>query len=324
MCNTIVYASDNNYIPHLAASILSVIKTNTNISDLNFYILDNAISKSEKDKLFEICNKYDRKIAFLDISKHIEEASLATSFNKTAFSRLFIASIIKEEKALYLDCDTIVNGSLQSLFETNLTGYLVAGVQDTVSSKLRMDVGLDYDEKYINSGVLLINLKQWREESIESKFIECIKSFNGDVPHNDQGIINAVCHHRTLIIDAKYNVQDAMQLYSGPQIEQIFDIPKYYEDTTLIDAKKRPVIIHYTEANFGRPWFIDSNHPFRREYLKYREELKAYWPVPHKKTKLKKRINRRAKQLIYKFFPFSLYKRILFFKNTNHLFSKGK
>jgi lipopolysaccharide biosynthesis glycosyltransferase len=316
MNNVVVYASDNNYIPHLAVSMISVIENNRDIENLKFCILDNEISDLEKEKLREICMNNGRDIQFVNIEEYVINAPLNTTFNKTAFARLFIASILNDDKALYLDCDTIVTKSLKEIFDINMYEYLVAGVQDTVYSKLRMEVGLTYEERYINSGVLLLNLKLWREQLLESKFIHCIKEFDGNVPHNDQGIINAVCHNKCLVLDAKYNVQDAMLMYSNIHIKEIFDIPLYYEDAILENAKKNPTIIHYTEANYGRPWFIDSNHPLKNNYMQYREILKEYWPVPNEKTTTKKRINRLIKQVIYKILPFSLYNKILFYKNS--------
>ena len=311
--NIIVYASDTNYVPHMAVSMLSVMKTNVGLK-VHFCVLDNHIADNEKRKLTLLCEKYESKIEFIDIDKYIENANLKTTFNQTAFARLFISNIVNVNKALYLDCDTIVCGSLRPLFELDLKDNLIAAVQDTVSSKLRTAVGLQYDEPYINSGVLLMNLELWRQVCIEEQFISCIKKFDGNVPHNDQGILNAVCHARTHILDPKYNMQDTMMFYTADQLKQLFDMPTYYHDAELEAAKKSPMIIHYTEAHYGRPWFTDSNHPYRDKYLNYRKELEQNWTMPNEKTKMKKQLKRKIKQCLYKALPFSCYKKILLYE----------
>lgn len=306
----IVYASDTNYVPHMAASMLSVMETNADLK-VHFYVLDNHIADDEKNKLVLLCKQYESKITFVDIDTYIKSANLKTTFNQTAFARLFIASIVDADKALYLDCDTIVGGSLKSLFQFDMKNNLIAAVQDTVSSKLRTAVGLQYNEPYINSGVLLMNLKLWRETHIEQQFASCIEKFNGNVPHNDQGIINAVCHDKTYILDAKYNMQDTMMFYTADQLKELFDMPDYYQNVQFEIDKKKPTIIHYTEAHYGRPWFSDSNHPYKGEYLNLRKQLEESWPMPNEKTRLKKRLKRKAKQLLYKALPFACYKKIL-------------
>lgn len=306
----IIYATDTNYVPHMAASMLSVIETNKE-EKITFVVLDNNIEKSEKRKLEELCESYGQKIEFVNVQDKIENANLKTTFNKTAFARLFIGNIVETDKALYLDCDTIVCGSLKSLFDIDLQENLIAGVQDTVSFKLRTIVGLEYEEPYVNSGVLLLNLKLWRANKIQNQFIECIDKFNGNVPHNDQGVINAVCHENALILDAKYNMQDTMLFYTAGQLKELFDMPTYYDSTQFEMDKKNPIIVHYTEAHFGRPWFSDSNHPYKEIYLKFRKKLVQYWPMPQERATTQKKLKRKIKQAMYKVLPFSCYKNIL-------------
>lgn len=311
--NIIVYASDTNYVPHMAASMLSVMETNPDLN-VKFCVLDNHISPDEKNKIILLSKQYGSEISFVDIDAYIIKADLKTNFNKTAFARLFIASVIKANKALYLDCDTIVCGSLKPLFEFDLKDNLIAAVQDTVSAKLRTAVGLQYNDPYINSGVLLMNLELWRKAHIEKQFISCIEKFNGNVPHNDQGIINAVCCGKTYILDAKYNMQDTMMFYTVDQLKELFDMPDYYQNVQFETDKKNPIIIHYTEAHYGRPWFSDSNHPYKVEYLNMRKQLEERWPIPHEKTKLKKRLKRIIKQKLYNALPFVCYKKILLYE----------
>lgn len=312
--DVIVYASDSKYVPHMATSMLSVMETNGDNEKLSFCVLNNNIEKEEKCKLLDLCEKYGRRIEFINIEEHIKMAQLQTSFNKTAFARLFIADIIQADKALYLDCDTVICDSLKPLFELDMKDNLIAGVQDTVSSKLRMVVGLEYNEPYVNSGVLLMNLKLWREFDIQTRFIECIKKFKGNVPHNDQGIINAVCHNNAYILEAKYNMQDTMLFYTSDQLRKLFDMSCYYDSELFEANKKNPTIIHYTEAHYGRPWFNDSNHPYSKRYLDYRKKLIGYWEMPKEKSTIKKRAKRRIKQKMYKILPFPFYAKILLYE----------
>lgn len=308
--NVIIYASDSNYISHMAVSMLSIMETNKSES-FYFLVLDNNIGEVEKNKVFDLCKNYGRRVTFYDINKYLHKIDLNTSFNQTAFARLFIADIVDQDKALYLDCDTVVCGSLKSLFKLELGGSLAAGVQDTVSSDLRTIVGLKKDDYYVNSGVLMLNLDLWRSSDIKSKIVACIERFNGDVPHNDQGIINAVCHRKMYILPAKYNVHDAMLFYNAEQLKKLYDIPSYYEFNKLEEAKQNPVIIHFTEAHYGRPWFVDSNHPYKELYIHYRIQLEEYWENIEIKAPVIKRVKRLLKQFLYRVLPFYFYKNLM-------------
>lgn len=80
-------------------------------------------------------------------------------FPISAYARLFVQDNIKENKVIYLDCDTIVETELTELWDIELEDNWIAGVQDLLPSYLIKAIGMDSNERYINSGVLVINLK---------------------------------------------------------------------------------------------------------------------------------------------------------------------
>ena len=61
----VVYSSDNNYVQHTGVSILSLLDNNRHFKDISIYVIDNEISKDNKEKLVEICRSYKRKIIFI-------------------------------------------------------------------------------------------------------------------------------------------------------------------------------------------------------------------------------------------------------------------
>lgn len=308
---SVIYSTDTNYIPHMAASMLSLMEHNTNIEAIKFYILDGGIEESDKAKVNSLCAKYDREVFFISVKEKLATACLATSFNLNAYGRLFAADYITEPVALYLDCDTIVAGSLKELASTDLEGYWAAGAQDTVSKEMRDIIGLQAEERYVNSGVLLMNLELWRKDKVEDKFRECIRQYNGNVPHNDQGIINAVCHEHMKILNIEYNANDTALFYKSEQLKMLFEMPTYYNDDDLKVAKQTPRIIHYTEAHYGRPWFSDCIHPYKDKYIQCRKLLTDKWVWNPQKGPPKKAVMRIVKIVLYHIIPFSLYTKLM-------------
>ena len=111
----------------------------------------------------------------------------------SAYARLFLARYISEDIVLYLDGDSVIQGDLSPLFKLDITKFYFAAVQDTAGTMYRNQVGISGNEKYINSGFMLINLKKWRDDNIEYQFLQFIRKYHGKVPCCDQETLNGVC-----------------------------------------------------------------------------------------------------------------------------------
>lgn len=303
----VVYSSDDGYVQHLAVSMISLLEHNKDIDEIHFFILDNNISKENKNELKNITDIYRRTIKFISIVQVICGINLNTDFSISAYARLFLSSIIKQDRVLYLDCDTIVVNSLKQLLEIDMKNYYVAGVQDSVSLELRSAVNFSDNQRYINSGVLYINLKKWREDNIEKLFKKCISHHNGNVPHHDQGIINSVCQNNIYILDLRYNLYDTALYYRANELKSLFDLPVYYTQEQIEKSRLNPIIIHYTPACYNRPWFYKCNHPYKEDYLYYLNMTKWKGHIIHEKNEVTRASRRTIKNIIYNILPFNVY-----------------
>lgn len=80
------------------------------------------------------------------------------------------------QKVIYLDCDLVVNGSIQDFWDTDVSDYAVGCVEDMWSGKSDNYTRLHYDASfsYFNAGVLLVNLNYWREIGFQQKAVKYI------------------------------------------------------------------------------------------------------------------------------------------------------
>lgn len=269
----IAYAADDKYTKYFGISMLSLFQSNKHFTEIAVFVLDCGIENANKDKLKLIAKEYDREIYFMSMEKAVSGLELKMGTRKisvASYARLFLSSIIPEkyDRILYLDCDTIVRDNLVDFWTVDLEGYMVAGVRDTVDSFFLKKIGLEPDEYYVNAGTILINLRSWREEGLEKKFIEFIRLHNGNVPHHDQGTINGVCRHKKRIIAPRYNVTANIYSFSAKTIKRIYFLDSYYTQKELNEAKRNPAIIHFTTGLVGRPWEENCTHPMQEEYLK--------------------------------------------------------
>ncbi len=302
----ILYTTDNNYAPHTAASMYSLLNANKNFERINIYIIDDNIEKDSKDNFYSIINGFNNAeiyfFPFSELKKNVP-ANDKTGYAKVGYARLFLSGICDKERILYIDCDTIINQSLKELWEYDLEGNVLGGVQDNPALYALTEIGLTPKSRYINGGVLLIDLKKWKEFKTEEKILKMIREYNGFVIHHDQGIINGVLKDHIKILPPKFNTMPQFFDTKAKQIKRLYDIENYYSQKELDEAVKNPVIIHYITKFYNRPWFKSCTHPLKNLYIKNIEktpfEVKLYDGELPTKIKLRR--------FVFNFFPFFIY-----------------
>lgn len=276
----VCYSTDENYAIHTCVSIYSLLLNNKTIKNISIYIIENRLSEITKSKIKKIVNQfieigYERKLIFLNFllyESFIKDAKPCGSLS--TYGRLFLQDYLKDiDKIIYIDCDTVVLNNIETLFDIQMDGFAVAGVQDICSFINRKPLGLNENDRYINAGVQLINLKYWRENDGMKKCLDFIRKFDGKVPFEDQGTINGVFVNKIKIIHPKYNFMNHMLRFNANKISLIYNIKNYYSNKEIKEANSKPCIVHFTAGFYLRPWFSNSNHPYRKAYKKYRKYL---------------------------------------------------
>ena len=273
----VVYASDNNFAEILGTSMVSLFENNKGCDEITVYILDDGINEENKARLESIGEKYERNLVFKRLPNLHELAGVEIHTNSrwslSTFSRLFLEKILPEEihKALYIDCDILINDSLEEMYNTVLGDSYCAGVWDCISKGHKANIGLSPDDNYINAGVMLISLDNWRKDNLYSKFIDFINAYDGNTPYVDQGVINGTMSRNITILDPRYNAYTAMFDFSYPDLLKYRKPTKYYSENEIEKARKNPAIVHFTTSFLSlRPWIEDCKHPYVKEWLKYK------------------------------------------------------
>ena len=257
----ILVVFDHNYVAPTGVMLKSLVVNNAS-QILNVHaIIDEDVSEEDKESLREIVEgSEERRITFFNYKKEeIREfpGVKGTHFSKAAYYRLFCASLLPEgiEKILYLDSDMIVNFSLNDLWNTDISDVAIAAV---------VNPGSYGDSKsYFNSGLLLINLRYWRENHLEDKYVDFILNHSDKIKWVDQDVSNGVLTNSKKLLPLKYNVQDSF-LYKK----------KYLTDSLgemigeLDDALLNPVVIHFCGS--VKPWMIGCRNPYRSLFVKYK------------------------------------------------------
>lgn len=299
----VLFASNDIFCPYLGVSIYSLLKNNyQDFNKINIYVFDDGITEKNKKMITEIVKQYNQEITFIKTDDLLSSLNNINTMQKeginsiTTYSRLFASSLLPNiDKILYLDADSLITGSFKELWSLDIENYFIGAVEDLFDiDVVKKDIGLEKYDKYINAGFLLINLKEWRKNNLETKFIEFqMKHLNKFIYH-DQGIINGVCKDNILYIHPKYNLISIFHGIEYQKAIKLGGIPNYYDEETVTNAQNNPVFLHFSGGDLNRPW-SNNKQPYHKLYYEYVEKTPFKKVITTKKISLQKR-------LFYKFY----------------------
>ncbi len=243
----IFYAIDDSYAKFVAVSIKSLIMNANNNYNYDINVIYENLSEENAKKLKSL-ETDNVKIILTEMNQNL---SMITdklgnrlreyTFTLTIFFRLFIPVMFpKYDKCIYIDADTVIPGDISRLYNEDLGNNYLGCIVDksTIDNEILASyfeevVGIPRD-KYINSGVLLMNSKKLRELKIDEKFLDLYIKYGFDVIAPDQDYINSMCYGHIKYLS---DIYDAMPNPNNKEVE-------------------KPVIIHYNL--FLKPWQYEN------------------------------------------------------------------
>ena len=297
----IVMCTDKNYVMPCGVMLYSICQNNQDV-DITFHIvIDESVNPSMQNNLGNtVFPKSSKKVQFYTVNGNdyshlprLDESNSKNYITKVAYYPLYLTEILPTnlDKALFFDCDIIVRHSLKDLWNTDLGNYSVGVVPDVGEGVIDKYNRLKYPPQkgYFNSGVILINLRKWRDDHILMKFTEFMQNHSDWIKLHDQDVLNKIFCDDKLILPITYNFQEGF-LWN----DLFYDYWKY--EKQVLAARMDPVVIHYTDS---KPWIEGCDHPFKAEFFKYQN--KTEWEhCPLLKKEPLPSINRRIKDNIKK------------------------
>ncbi|MFO7569783.1 MAG: glycosyltransferase, partial [Smithellaceae bacterium] len=184
---SVAFICDSTYVLPTGVAVTSLICNRKPDTVCDIYIIASNLTQADI-ATFRAFTKQDVKI-------HIIEASSEKYRNAEHFGHISTATYLKFElpdllldldKVLYIDGDVIIQNDLAELFNTNIENYDAAAVKD---------IGLIHNvhniKNYVNTGVLLLNLKRLRNQHVSAALLETATSAK-DIHFMDQDCFNIV------------------------------------------------------------------------------------------------------------------------------------
>ncbi|MCD8219668.1 MAG: glycosyltransferase family 8 protein [Ruminococcus sp.] len=273
----VVYASDDKFAEILGVSLTSLYENNKDMEQIHVYVLDSKISEENKKKLSSVSTVYNRSsihwIPAKDISEELHMDVAIDRGSLSQYARLFVSSVLPADlkRVLYLDCGIIINQSLNELWNLNMYGKTIAALKDAFSKWYRANIDLKPTDIMFNSGVMLIDLKRWKEQKVEKKLLKFIASKNSRIQQGDQGTLNAVLSHDTYCFEPRFNSVTIYYDISYKKMMVYRKPPEFYTEEQIKEATENPVIIHFTTSFLSRrPWIEGCQHRYVGEWMRYK------------------------------------------------------
>lgn len=284
----IVVASNNHYALLIAALIKSIEVNHKSGEKIDLYIIDDGISRASQEKIrasasTDMVNMYWFKTSEA-VPSNVTIPNDKSAFPITTYLRLFAPHILPKgtKKYIYLDVDMIVLEDISKLWNVDLNGNIIAGVQDlceTAGSEWGgipnyKELGIAPETLYFNAGMMVVDQEKWEKEDISNKVIKCIHDNMKSVNFPDQYGLNVVLANKWQPLDKRWN------------------------NFAIVDTED-PFLIHYLDI---KPFFKTYNGlpKYQEVFYKYLRQTpwKDHTPISGNVRTMKKAISKIKKILI--------------------------
>jgi lipopolysaccharide biosynthesis glycosyltransferase len=251
---SIVLVTNNAYAALTAVACESLLDNARESRRINFYIIFDSLRKSFAERLHEGIRRKGGSLTYLPIDNVVKTNQMYRNLSPHYY-RLLAPSILPHEveRFIYLDSDILVRGDISGLWGHNLQQNTIGMVQDyikTVKEAISnyQVLNMNGDQKYFNSGVLLVDRTCWLKDNVSDRILECTRRNRayldamGMYHQYDQYGLNVVLHNQCLELDYTWN-------YGS------------------LDPYQNVKIVHY--IGNGKPWDRGCTKTYRSEFFAY-------------------------------------------------------
>lgn len=248
----ICFCIDSAHSRDLYNVISSIIKNTS--SALRVYIFHDGLPPNDSwikasSRLLEMSGG-ELNLNYVDVKSDLVPLPSGSPHISKVARFKFLMSSIDCDKLLYLDTDILVQSDIHVLFSFDLENYPLGACADINSGPFARRLGLGSGSKYFNSGVLLVNVKLWREKCIAEKLKKATFENADIIRYVDQDAFNIVfAGLGFLLIPLKWNLPYNPRLSVGGLLVYLLRFRGIYSIHSVLKAWLWPAIVHF----IGKP-----------------------------------------------------------------------
>ncbi len=207
----IVFCADRRVLPGLHVAMYSLLnRIGAAVAETRLFLFSDELDGADLALLRQTLSAAGKKYT-LDLRR--VDAKLFDGFpplngSCAAYYRLVVPQALDVGRFLYLDADTLCDVDLSELNELDMLGAPAAFVPEAplagaVDRFVAEQLGNSPTEPYYNSGVMLVDVPEWRRQRVTERAMEYIAAQRP--PFHDQSALNVVLRGNAVTLDERFN-----------------------------------------------------------------------------------------------------------------------
>ncbi|MFO0788963.1 MAG: glycosyltransferase family 8 protein [Pirellulales bacterium] len=280
----LVSASDSGYAMPLAVTIRSVLDHLAPHRRLRLYVFDGGLTPHDRERL--LASWHDPRLAVEWMTpdlKLVRDLKESEHVNLITYLRLLMPAVLPNHvsRAIYIDADMLIRYDLGVLWDEPQGDHAALAVQDVAAPWIDANISaanrplcrnllcaqtpvVNYrdfhiapESKYLNGGMLVVDLAQWRRDKLSEKMLAALREHPHHVLWWDQYALNAVLAGKWRSLDLRWN--QGAHIFAYPTWQHSpFDRDEY----NLL--RSQPWIVHFCSPS--KPWHYFCHHPFTNDW----------------------------------------------------------
>lgn len=262
-----------SYSRYATVMLLSLKEHHSN-TDIVVYALHNDMDENDFSEMQDIIGESRISIIPIQIEDGICSEFRVNGWSEVAAYRLLVIDLFSEEmdRILHIDVDTLITGNLDEFYNSDFDNNYLAACEDFSNNEIerrekKIKRNLPEYAVYVNSGVVLFNLKKLRQDgfsfemfrSIPTRFPNLLFEFP------DQDLINYV-------FAGRIKIEDNMIYNYSPSFFQDDYPDKFYDTKEAL--LKNTCIVHM--ATSDKPWKGFHDNAAVRLWWEYAQKTPYY------------------------------------------------
>jgi lipopolysaccharide biosynthesis glycosyltransferase len=214
----LIAGADENYAMPMTVSLHSALHHLDPACRAHVYVVDGGISPDSqarcKRALEAAHPSVDLRWITPDLTQY--DGLNVGRYTSASLLRLMIPDIVPEgcDRALYIDSDVVVDDDLSQLWALDLEDKPFWAVPnlgpDHFETRIRDKfpfLNAPKDARYLNSGVLLLNIGPWKAQNVTGRTLEFLSAHGAQLSFPDQDALNAANAGQWGYLEGRWNAQ---------------------------------------------------------------------------------------------------------------------
>lgn len=255
----VALATDAAYLPWCATAVLSCLHATAGPVVVHLLHAED-VPATALDRLRAMVEEAGGLLAPLpvaDLDLGPLPSAVAAHGGAVSCARLLLPEALPHlDRVLYLDADTLVRRPLDGLWTADLGGHPVGAVRNVLAPDARdrlARLGLADTRRYLNSGVLVMDLARMRTAGTARALLACVRAHGDALLWVDQDALNLVLADDWQELHPRWNAQNSF-----------WDWPSAAEEVLgaerVAEARADPAVLHFEGPWLCKPWHHLSHH----------------------------------------------------------------